>query len=49
LLELPFSATSIAVGHGMMVLSGETEDVAPLVRAYSVTPSLEGVVARALQ
>lgn len=48
-IELPFPAKAIAVGHGLTVLSGETEDGAPFVRTFSVTPSLESLVTRALR
>jgi len=48
-IELPFPATGIAVGHGVLVLTGETEDGAPFVRGFSVTPALEGMVMRAMK
>lgn len=47
-IELPYAATDIAFGHGLLVLAGETEEGAPFVRAYSATPSLDGMVAKAL-
>lgn len=47
-IELPVAATNIAFGHGLLALAGETEEGAPYVRAYSVTPSLEGMVAKAM-
>lgn len=47
-IELPYAATDIAFGHGLLVLAGETEEGAPFVRAYSATPSLEELVARAI-
>ncbi len=46
-VELPFSATDIAFGGGVFALAGETEEGAPFVRAFSVTPSLETLVAKA--
>lgn len=45
-IELPFPATGIAVGHGLLVLTGETEEGAPFLRAFRVTPALESLVAR---
>lgn len=48
-IELPFPATDIAFGHGLLALAGETEDGAPFVRAFSATPSLEGLVAQAMK
>ncbi|MBK9410823.1 MAG: hypothetical protein IPN47_22785 [Gemmatimonadetes bacterium] len=33
-IELPFAPTDIAYGHGLLVLSGESDDGAPSVRAY---------------
>lgn len=45
-IELPFPATGIAVGHGLLVLAGETEEGAPFLRAFRVTPALESLVAR---
>ena len=47
-IELPFAPTDIAYGHGLLVLSGESEDGAPFVRAYSVAPALDGLVRQAL-
>ncbi|MCC6931238.1 MAG: hypothetical protein IT359_19775 [Gemmatimonadaceae bacterium] len=47
-IELPFAATDIAFGHRLLALTGETEDGAPFVRAFSVTPSLDGMVAKAM-
>jgi hypothetical protein len=47
-IELPFPAADIAFGHGLLALAGETEDGAPFVRAFSVTPSLEAMVAQAM-
>jgi len=47
-IELPFAATQIAFGHGLLALAGETEEGAPFVRAFSVTPSLETLVAGAM-
>jgi len=47
-IELPFAATKIAFGHGLLALAGETEEGAPFVRAFSVSPSLEGLVAKAM-
>ncbi|MCC6931240.1 MAG: hypothetical protein IT359_19785 [Gemmatimonadaceae bacterium] len=46
-IELPFPAAKIAFGHALLALAGETEEGAPFVRAFSVTPSLEGLVAKA--
>lgn len=47
-VELPFSATDIAFGHGLLAFAGEAEDGAPFVRAFSVAPSLETLVANAM-
>ncbi|MCC6931241.1 MAG: hypothetical protein IT359_19790 [Gemmatimonadaceae bacterium] len=47
-IELPFRATNVAIGHGLLVVAGETDEGAPFVRAYSATPSLEGLVAKAM-
>lgn len=47
-IELPVVATNIAFGHGLLALAGETEEGAPFVRAFSVSPSLDGLVAKAM-
>ena len=47
-IELPYAATDVAFAHGLLVLAGETEEGAPFVRAYAATPSLYGMVAKAL-
>jgi len=47
-IELPFPAIDIAFGHGLLALAGETEEGAPFVRAFSVMPSLEGMITEAM-
>jgi len=47
-IELPFPATKIAFGHRLLALAGETEEGAPFVRAFSVTPALDSLVAKAM-
>ncbi|MFN8665861.1 MAG: hypothetical protein U0164_01555 [Gemmatimonadaceae bacterium] len=46
-IGLPFEAKAVSYGHGLLILAGETDDGAPFVRAFSATPSLEVMVARA--
>lgn len=48
-VRLPFEARYIGYGHGLLILAGETNDGEPYVRALRAAPTLETLVAEALQ